>query len=82
MKIDIRYCAMCGYGPKAVNLAALILEQFRRKLESVTLTPDAGGCFEVTFDSELYYSKLATDEFPDERAVLDELAVRLAGRKG
>ena len=30
------------------------------------LQPSSGGCFELTIDGDLAYSKLATEEFPDE----------------
>ncbi|MCP4194364.1 MAG: hypothetical protein GY768_27460, partial [Planctomycetaceae bacterium] len=33
----------------------------------------SGGCFELTIDGELKYSKLATDEFPDESVLVDEI---------
>jgi len=30
------------------------------------LQPSSGGCFELTIDGDLVYSKLATEEFPEE----------------
>ncbi len=36
-----------------------------------------GGCFEVTVDGELIYSKLKTGEFPDEQSVLEDVRKRL-----
>ena len=80
MQVEIRFCSMCGYGPKALNLAGLVLEKFKRKLAAVTLVPDSGGCFEVTAGGELIYSKLATDEFPDEQTVLDDIVARLPAK--
>jgi selenoprotein W-related protein len=41
------------------------------------LQPSSGGCFELTIDGELVYSKLASGEFPDERAMVDEVRKRL-----
>ena len=41
------------------------------------LIPAGGGCFEVTVNGELIYSKLKTGEFPDEAAVVDMVAGRL-----
>jgi len=39
--------------------------------------PAGGGCFELTADGELLYSKLQTGHFPDEQVVLDLVAKRL-----
>jgi selenoprotein W-related protein len=36
-----------------------------------------GGCFEVTVDGDLIYSKLKTGQFPDEQAVMDQVAAKL-----
>ena len=32
----------------------------------MTLIPDSGGCFELSLNGELVYSKLKTGKFPDE----------------
>jgi len=42
------------------------------------MVPAGGGCFELTVNGELVYSKLKTEKFPDEQWVLKTLA-RLAG---
>ena len=44
----------------------------------MTLVPDGGGCFELTANGELLYSKLETGEFPDEQMIVDMLEKRLA----
>ncbi len=41
------------------------------------LQPSDGGCFELTLDGELVYSKLETGEFPDEDALTSEVGKRL-----
>lgn len=35
------------------------------------MVPAGGGCFEVTVDGQLIYSKLKTGDFPDEAVVVD-----------
>jgi len=35
------------------------------------LIPGGGGCFELTVDGNLIYSKLQTGKFPDEKWVLE-----------
>ncbi len=47
------------------------------QIKALRLVPDKGGCFEVTADGELLYSKLATGQFPQEQAVLDEVQARM-----
>lgn len=39
--------------------------------------PASGGCFELTANGELLYSKLKTGKFPDERAILELVGSRL-----
>lgn len=39
--------------------------------------PAGGGCFELTVNGELLYSKLKTGTFPDEQAMLDAVGKRL-----
>lgn len=57
-----------------------LISGFKRRLTALTLIPDTGGCFEVTMDGDLVYSKLATDEFPDTAAMLDEFTRRLKSK--
>ena len=41
------------------------------------LQPSSGGCFELTANGELIYSKLETGEFPDEDEMVAEIGNRL-----
>ena len=54
-----------------------LLTGFKTKIKGFTLVPASGGCFEVMVDGDLIYSKLKTGEFPDERAVVEQIAARL-----
>ena len=54
-----------------------LLTQFKQQISDLKLIPSKGGCFEVTANGELLYSKLSTGKFPDEQAILDTLAARL-----
>lgn len=62
-------------------MASRVLDKFRQKLAGFELIPSGGGCFELTVDNELVYSKLATGEFPDEEIMVSEIGKRLAKRK-
>ena len=58
-------------------MAATILTQFKRQIQSLELEPSTGGCFELRAGDDLIYSKLATGQFPDERKMVDEIGKRL-----
>jgi selenoprotein W-related protein len=58
-------------------LAEKILTQYKQQLVGLELQPSRGGCFELTVDGELVYSKLAAGEFPDEQAMVNEVGKRL-----
>ena len=51
----------------------LLLESLKQKIESLTLIPAGGGCFELKADGRLLYSKLETGEFPDEKWALKQV---------
>jgi selenoprotein W-related protein len=52
------------------------LNALKQQVQSWTLVPSRGGCFEVTVDGKLIYSKLETDQFPREADILDQLTAR------
>ena len=58
-------------------MAAELLTQFKRQIQSLELEPSTGGCFELRAGNELVFSKLATGEFPDERKIVDDIGRRL-----
>jgi selenoprotein W-related protein len=62
-------------------LTGKILESFKQKIRELKLIPASGGCFELTINGELVYSKLATREFPDERAMLAAVQARLPANR-
>ncbi len=41
------------------------------------MIPAGGGCFELSVNGELVYSKLKTKQFPDEDWVVETLGARL-----
>ena len=58
-------------------MTSKLLTQFKQQIRDLKLIPSGGGCFEITANGELLYSKLETGEFPDEQAILDTFATRL-----
>jgi selenoprotein W-related protein len=41
------------------------------------LIPSGGGCFELSVNGDLVYSKLKTGEFPDEQKMVEVVGARL-----
>jgi selenoprotein W-related protein len=61
-------------------LTGKLLNTYKQRIRELKLIPSGGGCFEVTADGELLYSKLKTGKFPDEKWVLDAVGDRLSKR--
>ena len=55
-------------------MAARLLTNLKRRIAVFELEPSTGGCFELTLDGQLIYSKLQTGEFPSEDAILARVA--------
>ena len=53
------------------------MSEYKQKIEELKLIPSGGGCFELSVNGELLYSKLKTGEFPDEKAMLAAVGKRL-----
>ena len=41
------------------------------------MIPSGGGCFEVSVNGDLIYSKLKTGQFPDEQEMVKAVGARL-----
>ena len=63
-------------------MASKLLNTYKQKIKGLTLVPSSGGCFEVTVDGDLIYSKLKTGKFPEDKWVLDTLAARIKEKGG
>lgn len=58
-------------------MTSKIITEYKQKLANLVLEPSSGGCFELTVNGELIYSKLQTGQFPDEEAMVAEIGKRL-----
>jgi selenoprotein W-related protein len=58
-------------------LTSKLLAKYKQKIEGLELQPSDGGCFELTLDGKLVYSKLQTGSFPDEDQLVGEVGKRL-----
>jgi selenoprotein W-related protein len=54
-----------------------LLTTYKQQIRDLKLIPASGGCFELTVNGELVYSKLKTGTFPDEQAMIDVVGARL-----
>jgi selenoprotein W-related protein len=54
-------------------LAAKILNHFKQQVADLKLIPSGGGCFELSANGKLLYSKRQTGEFPDEDKMIKAL---------
>ena len=61
-------------------MTSRLLTEMKQQIDGMTLVPAGGGCFELTVDGELIYSKLQTGKFPDEKWALDAVQSRLKRR--
>lgn len=58
-----------------------MLTTFKQQIQDLKLIPSSGGCFELTVNGELLFSKLQSKQFPEEKWVLDTLGTRLKKKK-
>ena len=54
-----------------------LLGEYKQRIQDLKLIPGSGGCFELTVNGELIYSKLQTGRFPDEKIMIDAVGQRL-----
>ena len=73
MKIDIEYCGVRNYLPRASGLAAKIEKQTGIK---PTLIEGSDGVFEISVDGDLIFSKKAKGRFPEDDEVFGPLSAR------
>jgi len=59
-------------------LTATLLGLYKQKISGYTLVPSSGGCFELSVNGELVYSKLQTGRFPDEGDMVKQIKDRLS----
>ena len=50
---------------------------YKQKIADLKLIPSGGGCFELTVNGALVYSKLQTGQFPDEDAMVEAVGGRV-----
>ena len=75
MNIRIEYCVQWNYEPRALSLREEIGQAFpdvpQLKLAGVTLKES--GAFEVFINSDLIFSKLQKDRFPNDGEIVNSI---------
>lgn len=59
-------------------MTAKLLEHFKMQIVEMKLIPSSGGCFELTANGKLLYSKLAVGKFPEEELMLKQVEALMA----
>jgi selenoprotein W-related protein len=54
-------------------LTGKLLATYKQRIHDLKLIPSDGGCFELTVNGSLLFSKLQEGKFPDEKWVLDRV---------
>lgn len=54
-----------------------LLSTYKQQIKDLKLIPGGGGCFELSVNGELLYSKLNEGKFPDERWAVEAVGKRL-----
>ena len=58
-------------------MTSTLLSTYKQKIRDFKLIPSGGGCFELTVNGDLIWSKLKTGTFPDDKWVLDTIETKL-----
>jgi len=53
-----------------------LLVTYKQRIKELKLVPASGGCFEVSINGDLLYSKLKSGKFPDEKWLVDAVGKR------
>jgi selenoprotein W-related protein len=54
-----------------------LLTTYKQQIKELKLVPAGGGCFELSVNGDLIYSKLKTGKFPEEKWAVDAVGARL-----
>ena len=77
-RVEIEYCARCGFLPRAVWLAQELLNTFSLELRELALVPGQGGILEVRVNDEVVYNRKDDEGFVDPKVVKQAIRDRIA----
>jgi selenoprotein W-related protein len=62
-------------------LTSKLLTAYKQQIQELKLIPSSGGCFELSINGDLIYSKLKTGKFPEEQWAVDAVGSRIKKKK-
>jgi selenoprotein W-related protein len=62
-------------------LTGKLLSTYKQQISDLKLIPSGGGCFEISINGDLIYSKLKTGKFPEEKWVLEAVGAHANKKK-
>jgi selenoprotein W-related protein len=77
-RVEIEYCARCGFLPRATWLAQELLNTFALEIRELALVPGQGGILEVRVNGEVIYNRKDDDAFVDPKLVKQAIRDRVA----
>ncbi|MDP2328582.1 MAG: SelT/SelW/SelH family protein [Dehalococcoidia bacterium] len=77
-RVEIEYCAQCGFLPRATWLAQELLTTFAYEIRELALVPGKGGILEVRVDGEAVYNRKDAQEFVDPKVLKQAIRDRIA----
>lgn len=77
VKVQIDYCAECGYDHEALGLAGALMKEFHHYLAGITIVPASDGAFDVRVDGELVHSMFRDGGFGDREQILAAVREKL-----
>lgn len=83
LEISLEYCAPCGYTERVLQVSQEILgeREIEHYIASWTLIPSQGGCFELTINGELVFSKKSLGRHAEPGEVASLIRAKLADVK-
>jgi selenoprotein W-related protein len=57
------------------------LTTYKQQISDLKLIPSGGGCFEISINGDLIYSKLKEGKFPEEKWVLEAVNAHTKKKK-
>jgi selT/selW/selH-like putative selenoprotein len=76
-KVNIIYCAECGYEPQTLGLANALMKTFIHELSSIELIPWHDGAFDVVVNGDMVHSMYRDGGFPEHAAMIAAVRQRL-----
>jgi selT/selW/selH-like putative selenoprotein len=78
VKIQIDYCAECGYDHEALDLTAALMKEFHMYLAGITIVPSGDGAYNVKVNDTLVHSMFRDGGFGDRERILTAVRTALA----